>query len=490
MSIKLPKLKKVDFNKEKKKKILLLSDDLRLHSGVGTMSREIVYNTCHKYDWVQVGGAIKHPDKGKRIDVSAEVRSKTGVDDANVIVFPFDGYGNPEILRHLIATEKPDAIMHFTDPRFWGWLYQMEHEIRQHIPLIYLNIWDDLPYPHWNEPFYESCDLLMAISKQTYNINNQVCQRKPRVEGVDLTYVPHGIDHKDFFPIDVHHPEFSALCEFKQQILKGSDPEFLLFFNSRNIRRKGPANLLLAYRLFCDSLSKEEAQNVCLLLHTDRVDNNGTDLPAVKNALCPEYNVKFTSGKFDTKHLNYLYNMSSLTCQPSSAEGFGLSVCESLMSGTPIMATVLGGLQDQMGFKKEDGTYLGVLDYSDEFPSNSNGKYKNHGEWAFPLWPQLTLQGSPATPYIYDSIPNIKDIAKSIKEAYSLGEEELNRKGLLGREFVTSSDAMMTAEWMGKNVINSIEKLFTTFKPRERFQLSNSTEKQLNYPQGIILEKI
>ena len=300
MSIKLPKLKKVDFNKEKKKKILLLSDDLRLHSGVGTMSREIVYNTCHKYDWVQVGGAIKHPDKGKRIDVSAEVRSKTGVDDANVIVFPFDGYGNPEILRHLIATEKPDAIMHFTDPRFWGWLYQMEHEIRQHIPLIYLNIWDDLPYPHWNEPFYESCDLLMAISKQTYNINNQVCQRKPRVEGVDLTYVPHGIDHKDFFPIDVHHPEFSALCEFKQQILKGSDPEFLLFFNSRNIRRKGPANLLLAYRLFCDSLSKEEAQNVCLLLHTDRVDNNGTDLPAVKNALCPEYNVKFTSGKFDT----------------------------------------------------------------------------------------------------------------------------------------------------------------------------------------------
>ena len=171
MSIQLPKLKKVDFNRPKKKKILLLSDDLRLHSGVGTMSKEIVLNTCHKYDWVQIGGAIKHPDQGKRIDLSTEIRQQTGVDHANVVVYPTDGYGNAEILRQLIKTEKPDAVMHFTDPRFWGWLYNMEHELRQTMPLIYYNIWDDLPYPHWNEPFYESCDLLMAISKQTYNIN-------------------------------------------------------------------------------------------------------------------------------------------------------------------------------------------------------------------------------------------------------------------------------------------------------------------------------
>ena len=42
--------------------------------------------------------------------------------------------------------------MIYTDPRFWTWLYQMEHEIRQHIPIFYYNIWDDLPYPMWNEP--------------------------------------------------------------------------------------------------------------------------------------------------------------------------------------------------------------------------------------------------------------------------------------------------------------------------------------------------
>ncbi len=48
----LPKLKKIDPNKPKKKKILLMGDDLRLPSGIGTISKEIVLNTVHKYDWI------------------------------------------------------------------------------------------------------------------------------------------------------------------------------------------------------------------------------------------------------------------------------------------------------------------------------------------------------------------------------------------------------------------------------------------------------
>ena len=488
MGIQLPKLKKVDFNKKSKKKILLLSDDLRLHSGVGTMSREMVEHSCKSYDWVQIGGAIKHPDKGKRFDISEDMRKASGVQDASVVIYPADGYGNSEMLRTIMKAEKPDAIMNFTDPRFWGWLYQMEHEIRQEIPLIYYNIWDDLPFPHWNEPFYESCDLLMAISKQTYNINKNVCQIKPRIEDVDLTYVPHGIDSNKFYPIGLDHPEFTNLCNFRKDIFSGNDYDTVFFFNSRNIRRKGPANLILAFKQFCDSLSKEDAQDVCLLLHTDPVDNNGTDLPAVKRALCNEYNVIFTGGKLNTNQLNYLYNMSSATFQPSSAEGFGLSVCESLMTGTPICATVIGGLQDQMGFKKEDGSYLTVNDYTDKWPSNSNGRYQNHGEWAFPLWPLLTLQGSPTTPYIYDSIPSISDITKQMKNMYSLGSEELNRVGELGREFV-SGPGMMTAKHMGDLTIKSVDKLFDIWKPRKRFELLETDTPSPEYPSGIILEK-
>ena len=141
-----------------KKKILLFSDDLRMSSGVGTMSREFVLGTLKHYDWVQVGGAIKHPDSGKVVDMNESVRKETGIKDASLKIYPVDGYGSPELLRYLMTAEKPDAILHYTDPRFWEWLYHMEHEIRQHIPIFYYNIWDDLPYPIWNEPFYESCD--------------------------------------------------------------------------------------------------------------------------------------------------------------------------------------------------------------------------------------------------------------------------------------------------------------------------------------------
>ena len=153
-----------------KKKILLLSDDLRMNSGVGTMSREFVLGTLQHYDWVRAGGAIKHPDEGKIINMDESVRKETGIEDANLTIYPISGYGSQELIRELLNRENPDAILHYTDPRFWGWLYDMEHELRQNIPIFYYNIWDDWPAPHYNEFFYESCDLIMNISKQTLAI--------------------------------------------------------------------------------------------------------------------------------------------------------------------------------------------------------------------------------------------------------------------------------------------------------------------------------
>ena len=130
-----------------KKRILLLSDDLRMNSGVATMSRELVLGTVHKYDWVQIGGAITHPEKGKIFDLSQSTNELKNINDAYVKVYPVDGYGNENILNQIMTIERPHAILHFTDPRFWGWLYALEKRIRAKIPLTYLNIWDDIPYP-------------------------------------------------------------------------------------------------------------------------------------------------------------------------------------------------------------------------------------------------------------------------------------------------------------------------------------------------------
>jgi hypothetical protein len=159
-----------------RKKILLLCDDIRLHSGVATMAREIVVGTSHHFNWVNLGGAMKHPDEKKAFDLSEDVNKQNGIQDASVKLYATSGYGTADIVRELIRTEKPDAILHFTDPRYWTWLYDIEREIRQQIPLLYLNIWDDYPAPLYNKAYYECCDLLMGISKQTTNINKLVLE--------------------------------------------------------------------------------------------------------------------------------------------------------------------------------------------------------------------------------------------------------------------------------------------------------------------------
>ena len=102
-----------------KKKILLLSDDLRMSSGVGTMSKEFVLGTLHHYDWVQLGGAIKHPEAGKVVNMNEALREETGVEDACLTIYPTDGYGSQEQVRQLLQMEQPNAILHYTDPRFW-----------------------------------------------------------------------------------------------------------------------------------------------------------------------------------------------------------------------------------------------------------------------------------------------------------------------------------------------------------------------------------
>ena len=193
-----------------KKKILLMSDDLRMHSGIATQSKEFVMGTMKHYDWVQIAGAVKHPEQGKIVNMDETLKNEAGVEDAKLTIYPISGYGNQELLRTILVRENPDAILHYTDPRFWRWLYEMEHEIRQEIPIFYYNIWDDWPAPHYNEFFYESCDLIMNISKQTVAIVNDVWKKNPP-EDWQVTYLPHGVNENYFKPISIYDKEYEKV---------------------------------------------------------------------------------------------------------------------------------------------------------------------------------------------------------------------------------------------------------------------------------------
>jgi len=466
-----------------KKKILLLSDDLRMSSGIGTMSKEFVLGTCHHYDWVQVGGAIKHPEQGKVVNMDESIQKETGVKDAKLTIYPVDGYGNNELLRQIVSIEKPDAILHYTDPRFWRWLYEMEHEIRQEMPIFYYNIWDDWPAPHYNEWFYESCDLIMNISKQTVAIVKDVWKKHPP-EDWQVTYLPHGVN-SDFYPITVFDDEYEKVQNMRKQ-LTDDDVEFIFFYNNRNIRRKMPGDIILAFKTFCDTLSEEEANKCALLMHTQPKDENGTDLPEVAAALCPELKVYFSDRKVEPNQLNWLYNMADVTINIASNEGFGLGTCESLMAGTPIIVNVTGGLQDQCGFKLKkyapDRTgYSNMLltadDYCEIKSLHDDRKWKDNedltwGEWVKPVWPSnRALVGSIPTPYIFDDRCRFDDVAVAMKEWYEMDSDERKECGMKGNQYVNDERVMMTGKMMSQNFIDQMDKGFEMWKPRKRYSI-------------------
>jgi glycosyltransferase involved in cell wall biosynthesis len=458
--------------KEQRKKIMLLSDDLRVHSGIGVMSREIVEQTCGVLNWVQVGAAINHPEAGKLVDVSADVSTFTGVQDASVRIYPQNGYGDSRLIRQLLEIEKPDAILHFTDPRYWIWLYQIEHEIRQKIPMMFYTIWDDLPYPMYNKNFYRSDDGLFCISKQTYNIVKQVLGPEEAKNKV-ITYLPHGIDTKKFYPIQQDDAAGQEILNtVKQETFKDDKVDFVVFYNARNLRRKMTSDVLLAFNHFIKKLPKEKADRCRLVMHTAPIDENGTDLPAVIRDVTPDVKVIFSNNRVDATVLNAFYNLSDVTINLASNEGFGLGTAESMLAGTPIIVNVTGGLQDQCGFTTDEGEYLDPeIHFTKDWGSNHDGRYRKHGEWAFPCFPtSRSLQGSPLTPYIFDDRCSWEDAGEKLFELYSMTPEERKRRGMLGREYALGH-GMFTAEKMGELFVEHINKTLENFTPRERYTL-------------------
>ena len=221
------------------KNILLLSDDLRSHSGVGTVSKEIVEGTKHLFNWVQLAANPGH--RNTNIVEYSE----------NVKLIPYPTYGDILVVDKIINEFKIDAILHITDPHYFHWLYEGEHQIRQKVPILYYHVWDNIPDPFWNKPYYQSCDWIGCISKLTYGVVS-------RVSGLDksqIDYVPHGINPDTFRPL--YSPKYSTI--------NPDDYDFILFYNNRNIRRKQTSDVILSYNNFCDQLPKEKSDR-CLLI--------------------------------------------------------------------------------------------------------------------------------------------------------------------------------------------------------------------------------
>ena len=200
----------------KKKKVVVLSDHALSCSGVGTQTRHLLTGLIQKGEWTfrQFGAALKHTDYD------------TVVVNEDLVIKPIDGFGDRNLLRIALATEKPDVLFIFTDPRFFIWLFEMEDEVHQVCPIAWWHVWDNAPYPNFNQVLYDSTDLINCHSHMTYElIKDNISTR--------VNFIPHAVPKEIFFPM----PK-TEIISYKQQLL-GKDrlDHFVCIWVNRNAKR-------------------------------------------------------------------------------------------------------------------------------------------------------------------------------------------------------------------------------------------------------------
>ena len=376
-------------------KILTLSDHPLSPSGVGTQTKYFCESLLKtgRYSFVSLGGAMKHRDY-------RPIYVENYEEDWKII--PIDGYGTAEMIRSVIRNEKIDLVWFMTDPRFWGWLWEIENEIRPLCPMVYHHVWDNYPYPEYNRDFYLSNDHIVTISKVTDDIVKTIAPE------VNSTYLPHSVDSEIFRPLTDEQ-----IAQIRNDSLDPEDQSKVVFlWNNRNARRKQSGSLIFWFKEWIDNNNlKDKAQ---LIMHTDPKDPHGQDLPHIIDHLGIEREVLLSTSKVHQTQLAAMYNMADCTINISDAEGFGLSTLESLSCGTPIIATLTGGLQEQVGNGKR---WFGV---------GIEPKAK-------------AIIGSQSVPYIYEDRIAKEDFHKALSKIYNMSSDKRKKLGMDGRSHVLAN---------------------------------------------------
>jgi len=409
----------------KKIKVLVLSDHPLSPSGVGTQTKYVIESCLktEKFQFICLGGAIKHRDY---TPVKVEPHGE------DFVVIPVDGYGNHDMIRSIMRTHKPDILWFMTDPRFFTWLWDIENEIRSCVPMVYYHVWDNYPYPDFNANFYNSTDVIAAISKVTHDIVQNVA---PEVE---CHYIPHAVNSKAFKNL-----KKEDYVDFMENAMPQIKDKFVFFWNNRNARRKQSGSLIFWFKKFLDIVGKDKA---ALVMHTDPHDGHGQNLNAiVQNLGLVNGEVIFSTQAVPAETLAAIYNYADCTINVSDAEGFGLATLESLSCGTPIIVTMTGGLQEQVT-DGENWFGVGVE------PSSK------------------AVIGSQNVPYIYEDRVSEENIVNAMLKMYKMSKTERNKLGKLGQKHVKENYSFKTFGKQWSELLLDVHERYGSWENRKNYK--------------------
>lgn len=351
-------------------------------SGVGVQGRWLLQGLINtgKYTFRCFGGAVQHQDY---CVISPH---------PDLIIKPTNGFGTPEMIRHVLVTEKPDAMLLFTDPRFFQHVFMMEEEIHQICPILYNHLWDNLPAPSFNKYIYESIDCVNCINDVTYGFVKDWFPEKTH-------YIPHTL------PDGLYHriPQNERLMWRERLLGKDKVDHFIAMFVGRNARRKMVPDIIASWKMFLDDLKLcYNTDKATLLLHTNPIDQEGANLYSICDLYGIRDNVVFSNDQVEFDIMNVLYNIVDVQLNRSSAEGFGVPALEGKSTGLPIIALKTGGLTRQ------------VQDHLTGY------------EYGVAIEPEVkSLVGNQTyCPFIYETLCSDRTYADAIRRFYELPQEK------------------------------------------------------------------
>lgn len=443
---------RVPIGVSRRKTILWLSDHPLIPSGVGVQARYSIEQLLGTgaYRFVCLGGAIKHPDYNPQM-VSPDVFG-----EGNWIIHPVDGHGNKDQLRRFLADERPDAIVLFTDPRFFTWIWEMEDEIRAVCPIVYWHVWDNDPTPDFNMPIYEATDHILTLSLKTYGLLQGMGYPSDR-----FSYVPHAEPAEVFRPLSDEEVREARIKHYGPY----ADREFIVMWNNRNARRKMTGDVMESFARLADKVGRER---VALLMHTAANDQEGQDIHALSRQLKIEDILLLSEGRVPAEQLNLMYNCADCVINISSNEGFGLGTLEALYAGVPIVVNMTGGLQFQIG-----DWWCDQSDFSDQdhLTCLARSRRNSHRWWGVPVFPVArNLVGSQQVPYIYDDRVSDRQVADALEKVFKMGRTQRRRIGLEAREWAMEKFGMNS---LRDGWVNGIETAIAHHASRRSSMIGN-----------------
>lgn len=309
-------------------KVLLITDNPSLPSGLARVGREIASALYEKYNLTYLGLHIPTtPD--------AEVPYK--------ITTCGEGYG-----KSFLSNSNFDIVITIGDPFHFDYIPSLQNRKNftwiNYVTIDSINYIGRLPL-EWQLPLYNP-DFLITTSDFGRSAIMSFLEINPAV-----------------FPLGVGS-EFHQVSDEERKELRqksGTGNSFVIISINRNCIRKQFSTLLkVAQRL--SKTKVEDFHGFKFIIHTNASDDYGYNL----NNLIRNYelsNVFFTQTLHNDIELNNIYNTGDCFLTTSGGEGFGLTILEAMKCGLPIIGANYSSIPELVNIKRPSGILINPIGY-------------------------------------------------------------------------------------------------------------------------------